>query len=126
MTDRKANDTKNPFIHTCTENDHAECSACGWAEEQVMYIEIVTATSGSRHRLDDFDLWAIGEFTRENIVSWLSRYDYYTPDGFEDFHAVRNDLDIPWSKEKSRVMWERRRNSVRSSGRHGSDPTLGG
>jgi hypothetical protein len=73
-----------------------------------MYIEIVSATSSSRHRLDDFDLWAIGEFTRENIVSWLSRYDYYTPDGFEDFHAVRNDLDIPWSKEESKVIWERR------------------
>ena len=69
------------------------------------YIEIVGAVYATRrHELTDFDLWAIGEFTRENISKWLERsncLDGWTGIyGCEDFHAVCGDIDIPWATEE--------------------------
>jgi hypothetical protein len=69
------------------------------------YVEIVGTEAMTSLGLHPFDLWAIGEFTRENILSWLKRGNCL--DGFpalyghEDFHAVCGDIDIPWATEES-------------------------
>ena len=72
------------------------------------YIEIVGEHySCMRHELTAFDLWAIGEFTRENIASWLkigNCLDGWTGIyGYEDFHAVCGDTDVPWATERAKV-----------------------
>ncbi len=68
------------------------------------YIEILATHTTYGGELRPFDLWAIGEFTRENIVSWLKRGHCFDgmPGiyGFEDFHAVCGDIDIPWTTEE--------------------------
>jgi hypothetical protein len=69
------------------------------------YIEIVATCVMWRFDLDPFDLWAIGEFTRENISSWLDRGNCRFEVGvygWENFHAVRDDIDIPWTTEEGK------------------------
>ena len=65
------------------------------------YIDVLsTHVNFGRHELSSFDLWAIGEFTRENIASWLDRghgLSWVGIYGWEDFHAVCGDIDIPWA-----------------------------
>lgn len=90
------------------------------------YIEIVSAITNMRFDLDEFDLWAIGgsyvsgrsataredmarrEFTRENIAAWLDRgncrFDIGVY-GWEDFHAVCGDIDIPWATKEGRLYF---------------------
>jgi hypothetical protein len=69
------------------------------------YIEIL---DGEMIYLSGADLCFIGEFTRENISAWLDRGPL---SGYEDFHAVCGDVDIPWAKEDSTFPttrpWER-------------------
>jgi hypothetical protein len=77
------------------------------------YIEIVSTHVKTRFELDAFDLWAIGEFTRENIESWLKRGNCRFEVGVyrcEDFHTVCGDMDIPWATEESRHSYQRRIN----------------
>jgi len=72
------------------------------------YIEIMATCVMWRFDLDPFDLWAIGEFTRENISRWLDRGNCRFEVGvygWEDFHAVRDDIDIPWTTEEARLLW---------------------
>jgi hypothetical protein len=70
---------------------------------RINYIEILGPIASYRRELHPFDLWAIGEFTQENISSWLKRG--HCLDGWvgiygcEDFHAVCGDIDIPWATE---------------------------
>jgi hypothetical protein len=75
------------------------------AEVMRAYIEIVATVCSWRFELQPFDMWAIGEFTRENIESWLkrgnSRFEVGIY-GYEDFHAVCGDIDIPWATEEAR------------------------
>jgi hypothetical protein len=53
--------------------------------------------------LEDEDLKEIGEFTRQNIEKWLENFGGL---GWEllypirDFHAVCDDIDIPWATEE--------------------------
>lgn len=65
------------------------------------YIEIVSAVMPMGLELRPFHLWLIGDFTRENISKWLDNAP--TQDlgiyGWEDFHAVCGDVDIPWATE---------------------------
>ena len=72
--------------------------------ERDAYIEIVAEVTWTKGELQHFDLWNIGEFTRENVASWLDRcggpvnsgmWEY----GYVDFHAVCGDIDIPWADE---------------------------
>lgn len=64
-----------------------------------------------RHELDDYALRSIGDFTRENIATWLYK-DVFEVGvyGGEDFHAVFGDINIPWTTEESRLIWERAHN----------------
>ncbi|MGA8876356.1 MAG: hypothetical protein WB555_12535 [Candidatus Korobacteraceae bacterium] len=71
------------------------------------YIEIVGMMVW-RFELDKADLCFIGEFTRENIESWLKRGNCRFEVGlygYEDFHAVCGDIDIPWATEEARSCW---------------------
>ena len=72
------------------------------------YIHIAATVCHYGFYLNPFDLWAIGEFTRENIESLLKRGNsrfQVGVYGFEDFHAVYGDIDIPWAKEESRLCF---------------------
>ena len=75
-------------------------------EIMLAYIEIMGAEAMTRHELHPFDLWAIGKFTRENILSWLERGNcldgWGGVYGYEDFHAVCGNIDIPWATEEAR------------------------
>jgi hypothetical protein len=68
------------------------------------YIEIRSAFVHCRRDLSKADLCFIGEFTPENISSWLDRGNcldgYVGIYGWEDFHAVCGDIDIPWGSGK--------------------------
>jgi hypothetical protein len=71
------------------------------------YIEILGAVVKWRHELSKADLCFIGEFTRENISSWLDRGNTFEVGvyGYEDFHAVCGDIDIPWATEEARLCY---------------------
>jgi hypothetical protein len=71
------------------------------------YIEILAEFRISRHELGKAELCFIGEFTRENIESWLKRGNYLEVGiyGYKDFHAVCGDIDIPWATEEARLCW---------------------
>src|SRR5579862_1728226 len=72
------------------------------------YIEIAGAGVWDCRELQESDLREIGEFTRENIVKWLENFGGL---GWEllypirDFHAVCDDIDIPWATEEARQGW---------------------
>ena len=66
---------------------------------EMPYIEIV-----SEHVLYRVELWGppnLGKFTRENVARWLDKTGDYAVGiyGWEDFHAVCGDIDIPWATE---------------------------
>jgi hypothetical protein len=72
------------------------------------YILIEGAVASYGISLTDNDLHEIGEFTRENVSRWMdsshSRSVFEVGVyGYEDFHAVCGDIDIPWAKERSRL-----------------------
>src|SRR5690242_4519151 len=85
------------------------------------YLDIMAAVCTWRFDLTDSDLREIGNFTRENIVSWLNRgfsgfkweagclknrfFEFHVY-GIQDFHAVCGDIDIPWASEESKKSWE--------------------
>jgi hypothetical protein len=79
--------------------------------EEIMqaYIEILSEHTLDKRELRKHNLWAIGEFTRENIASWLNRGPWFELDiyGWVDFHAVCGDIDIPWATEKAKNDYER-------------------
>jgi hypothetical protein len=69
------------------------------------YIEIVATVCSWQFELHPADLCGIGEFTRENIAGWLdrghSRFEVGVY-GYEDFHAICGDKDIPWATEEAK------------------------
>jgi hypothetical protein len=71
------------------------------------YIEILGAFVKYRHELSKADLCFIGEFTRENMSSWLERGGFFEAGvyGYEDFHAVCGDIDIPWATKEARLCY---------------------
>jgi hypothetical protein len=76
------------------------------------YVEIVSAVSLWRFELTDDDLREIEEFTRENVSRWMDSSHSHTLFeigiyGYEDFHAVCGDIDIPWVKGESSRLWQR-------------------
>lgn len=74
------------------------------------YIEIVNTYTYGGGDLYPADLCGIGEFTRENIASWLDRGNsrfMRSLLGWEDFHAVCGDVDIPWATEDGKWFGER-------------------
>jgi len=77
------------------------------------YLEIIGEFSERSEELSGCDLEAIGEFTRENIQSWLKRRSRSIsgPDPLEgdllgDFHAVYRGIEIPWAMEDSKSIFE--------------------
>jgi hypothetical protein len=71
------------------------------------YIETVGKFVLCRRELDKADLCFIGEFTRENISRWLDKGYWFEMGiyGYEDFHAVCGDIDIPWATEEARLCY---------------------
>jgi hypothetical protein len=72
------------------------------------YIEIAGAGVWDCRELQESDLQEIGEFRRANIAKWLENFGGL---GWEllypirDFHAVCDDIDIPWATEEARQGW---------------------
>jgi hypothetical protein len=65
------------------------------------YIEVVAGRGVCRYdfELTDEELRRIGKFTRENITKWLEHWD--GPENVPvDFHAVCDDIEIPWATEE--------------------------
>jgi hypothetical protein len=72
------------------------------------YIEIVGGLGASRPKLDKADLDCIGEFTRENVLTWMNSHrgpDWVGMLPVDDFHAVCGDMDIPWATEEARLAY---------------------
>jgi hypothetical protein len=72
------------------------------------YIEIVGGIGLFRPQLDKADLDCIGEFTRENVLTWMNSHrgpDWVGILPVEDFHAVCGDIDIPWATEEARLCY---------------------
>ena len=71
------------------------------------YIETVGKFVLCRRDLIAADLGLIGEFTRENISRWLDKGYWFEMGvyGYEDFHAVCGDIDIPWDTEEARLCY---------------------
>lgn len=74
------------------------------------YIEVVGGIGVCRMdlnmpltRLEGFPSKPIGEFTRENVARFLEVRlgPEFRP--IEDFHAVCDDIDIPWATEKAKA-----------------------
>ncbi len=66
----------------------------------------------SRTELTDSEVREIGEFTRENVASWMKRqilcFDSMEGDisaflGVWDFHAVSGDSETPWASEEGKL-----------------------
>jgi hypothetical protein len=68
------------------------------------YIDIGNSIAHWRRELSNSDLHNIGEFTTENILSWLKTLRYTDPindtSKVQDFHAVCGDIDIRWTAIK--------------------------
>ena len=67
-------------------------------------IEIIGGVVTARINLTDSDLHNIGKFTRTNVSTWLelkAQTDQWVEIlPIEDFHAVCNDIDIPWATKE--------------------------
>jgi hypothetical protein len=80
----------------------------GTLERNKMYcIETVGKFVLCKRHLNGADLLSIGEFTRENISRWLDKGYWFEMGvyGYEDFHAVCGDIDIPWATEEAKSIW---------------------
>jgi len=74
------------------------------------YIEYVGATACGRYYPNEDELRAIGDFTRENILRWMdshTRPDWVGIVPVEDFHAVCDDIDIPWATVEGKKIWDK-------------------
>ena len=72
-------------------------------------IEFLVEGGGADYRgLNDTELREIGEFTRENILRWRPIADSFSgeTEGIKDFHAVCGDIEIPWSTEEAKQIYE--------------------
>ena len=76
------------------------------------YIEIVGEITTWNIDLTLWNIFCIGEFTRENVHDWLADYTtkYYRDYGWfpVDFHAVCGDIDIPWATKEAFECYSRR------------------
>jgi len=76
------------------------------------YIEIVGGYTTWSIDLTLWDVFCIGEFTRENVEDWLAanwmRRIRFKDDGFVDFHAVCGEQDIPWATKEGFECYSRR------------------
>jgi hypothetical protein len=74
------------------------------------YIEIVGGVRSWRIDLTLWNVFCIGEFTRENVADWLADYTcnrHPEIDDFPvDFHAVCGDIDIPWATKEGRDCYQ--------------------
>jgi hypothetical protein len=75
------------------------------------YIEIVGEITTWRIDLTLWNVFSIGEFTRENVHDWLADYTckHYRDYGWfpVDFHAVCGEQDIPWATKEAFECFER-------------------
>ena len=75
------------------------------------YIEIVGDFTTWRIDLTLWNVFCIGEFTRENVADWLGanyvRKTRFKEDWFVDFHAVCGGQDIPWATKEGFECYQR-------------------
>ncbi len=80
------------------------------------YIEIVGDFTTWSIGLTLWDVFCIGEFTRENVEDWLAanytRRIRFKEDWFVDFHAVCGGQDIPWATKEARECYQRYNSTV--------------
>ncbi len=66
------------------------------------YIEVIGGYTTWSIDLTLWNVFCIGEFTRENVHDWLAddtcRHNW--EDWFVDFHAVCGEQDIPWATKE--------------------------
>ena len=79
--------------------------------EQLGYVEAIGGFTMWRVAIRKFELWLIGEFTRENVKAFLDRRarcaeDPIGADEAVDFHAVCGDVEIPWEREGSEISFK--------------------
>jgi hypothetical protein len=81
-------------------------------EPKKRYIEVVGDFTTWPIGLTLWDVFCIGEFTRENVADWLAanftRRTRFKEDGPVDFHAVCGDIDIPWATKEGFECYSRR------------------
>jgi hypothetical protein len=68
------------------------------------YVEVVGGVGITWY---DLPKMKIGEFTRENVAEFLEAVlgPEFRP--IEDFHAVCDDVEIPWATEAGREEYQR-------------------
>lgn len=108
--------------HEWHESDGTEkCRKCGavnkgihthpytcWEEHQVVPNDHMM----TRYVLSESDLREIGAFTRGNVLRWMESHqgvdwiDILTWGPIHDFHAVCEDVDIPWQNVQSQEKWD--------------------
>jgi len=81
------------------ENETADriCRGCGW------YFPIKS------------ELRKVSDFTRENVLKWMDSHqgaDWIDILPVKVFHAVCGDIDIPWSTQASRQIWNELKDEI--------------
>jgi hypothetical protein len=82
------------------------------------YIEVVGGIGMGRFNLNDGEpiagyeeynremvIQTVGEFTRENVAKWLDCTCGPEIRPIKDFHAVCDDVEIPWATEEGRETY---------------------
>jgi hypothetical protein len=77
------------------------------------YIEIVGGVGVFTCYLVDADLKSIGEFTRENVAEFLEISSGPEERPIEDFHAVCDDMEIPWATKEGRDCYNEYKGKTR-------------
>jgi hypothetical protein len=72
------------------------------------YIEVVGGIGICRFdcELTDEELHRIGEFTTENVAKWLDICGGPGDFPIKDFHAVCDNIDIPWATKEGRDCYQ--------------------
>lgn len=78
------------------------------------YIEVVGGIGIHRYdfELTDEELNRIGEFTRENVAKWIESNSGEGDFPIDDFHAVCDDIEIPWATKEGCDCYRRVMESV--------------
>jgi hypothetical protein len=92
-------------IRWAEQNSSKSASVSG--QPMKAYIEIVDSLAAYRKDLTEADLRHIGDFTIWGVAQWMYNKGYYGVYGCEGFHAVCGDIDIPWTTEKARSIWNK-------------------
>jgi hypothetical protein len=80
----------------------------GMCRHELLDGEPVAGYTGYGRRVQGDMVWQvleIGKFTRKNVAKWLEIVSGPECRPIEDFHAVCDDIDIPWATERGKAIW---------------------